>query len=93
MGVVGVTAETLSCLHPSSDVDALLALDYGDLFRTLLICRDIYHEGRALEDGGRGRRAPDPIAVVREILILRARFAAMTPEERARMEIGCDPRV
>jgi hypothetical protein len=77
----------LADIHPTSSVPALLALDDKALEETLLACRDLYHEGHALLNG-QGRRVFDRDATVREILMLRARFQAMTPEARARLTVN-----
>lgn len=67
-------------IHPTSDVQALLAMPSEELHYTLRVARDLYHEGHAI-DGRHGYRL-ERLAMVAEVLELRARFARLDPASR-----------
>jgi len=74
----------LRAIHPTSNVEALYALPAWRLRLTLFAARDLYNGGHAHARGYANAR----LDMVREVLELRARFAAMPREERARLEVG-----
>jgi len=78
--------ESLRALHPSSDVEQLFRLSEKTLRLTLLVARDIYNQGHAL-DPQQGQHAAR-VELVREVLELRARFSALTPERRRALQVG-----
>ena len=78
--------ESLRALHPSSDVEQLFRISEKTLRLTLLVARDIYNQGRAL-DPQQGQHAAR-VELVREVLELRAQFGNLTPVERRALEVG-----
>lgn len=85
-----MTPDTLVHLLQTADVDRLLATDKTDIHELrwlLAVCRDLYNAGQALGLKHKGLR-PSRIAMVREILLLRAAYLKLTPKVRASLKVG-----
>jgi hypothetical protein len=76
----------LKAVHPTTDVDRLWRLGDHALLEAVLVARDVYNEGRAMDPhrGGHASR----IELVRELLELRARFRSLSHAERSALKVA-----